>query len=70
MNNQFNENYQNQEVPYLENINQGLNPILNQGLNQGLNLPISMPVPILAPPQNTNIPPKSQESKKIFFKFI
>ena len=56
MSNQFNENI-NQEVPYFENI--------NQGLNQGLNLPISMPVP-MHQPQN-NIPPKVQESKKIFF---
>jgi hypothetical protein len=57
MSNQFNENYINQEVPSFENI--------NQGLNQGLNLPISMPVP-MHQPQN-NIPPKVQESKKIFF---
>ena len=56
MSNQFNENI-NQEVPFFENI--------NQGLNQGLNLPISMPVP-MHQPQN-NIPQKVQESKKIFF---
>ena len=57
MSNQFNENLINKEVPFFENI--------NQGLNQGLNLPISMPVP-MHQPQN-NIPPKSQESKKYFF---
>ena len=57
MSNQFNENFINKEVPFFENI--------NQGLNQGLNLPISMPVP-MHQPQN-NIPPKNEESKKYFF---